>query len=201
MISSPPPLYNQQCTKILRSSTISPHHLQKLQTQNLKMLSSIQRYELHRLWGATGSLEDQSYLPLEAYNQSKVANVLFSIGLNIHLFAQYGIFSTSVHPGVIRTELGRHMGKETRDAVDMLKEKGYYEMKTMGQGVATGMVAALDPGLKEGVGEGREGMENWGAYMVDCQVSGRARGSSVESAQAERLWGLSEELVGERFGW
>jgi hypothetical protein len=48
------------------------------------------------------------------------------------------------------------------------------------------------------VGEGRE---NYGAFLVDCQVSDAAGPRAVSSDEAERLWKLSEELVGEKFEW
>ncbi|KAF5561975.1 double substrate-specificity short chain dehydrogenase reductase 2 [Fusarium phyllophilum] len=38
-------------------------------------------YEVHRAWGSP-NVEELSYIPLAAYNKSKVANVLFSIGAN-----------------------------------------------------------------------------------------------------------------------
>lgn len=61
------------------------------------------------------------------------------------------------------------------------------------------MVAALDPKL--GPGEERNGKENYGAFMTDCQISDGALPSSVSSAEAERLWKLSEKLVNEQFAW
>lgn len=59
---------------------------------------------MQRMWGATGDLDEKSYLPLEGYNQSKVANLLFGIALNKRLYEKYGILSLGVHPGIIATE-------------------------------------------------------------------------------------------------
>ncbi|KAI9875833.1 MAG: hypothetical protein M1823_007389, partial [Watsoniomyces obsoletus] len=73
-------------------------------------------YDVHRRWGAIDP-EEKAYLPLEGYNQSKVANLLFSIGLNHRLYAKHGILSLTLHPGTIQTELGRNMTPETLDAV------------------------------------------------------------------------------------
>lgn len=156
-------------------------------------------YDVHRAWGATGDLEEKSYLPLEGYNQSKVANVLFGIAANKRLYSKHGILSLAVHPGVIQTELGRNMKQETLDALKVLRDRGVYSYKTAGAGAATSVVAALDPKL--GVGETKDGKENYGAFLMDCQITDRAKPRSVSSDEAEKLWNLSEELVGEKFAW
>ncbi|OBT46940.1 hypothetical protein VE00_02501 [Pseudogymnoascus sp. WSF 3629] len=157
-------------------------------------------YDVHRQWG-TVSPEDASYLPLEGYNQSKVANILFSIGLTARVFAKHGILSLGLHPGIIQTELSRSTPKETVEAVGALFASGMFKFRSLEQGAATSLVAALDGGLRAGEGGGEGGRENWGAYLVDCQISGRANPLAVSSGEAERLWGLSEELVGEKFAW
>lgn len=51
-------------------------------------------FELHRTWGEVNP-EEKSYMPLEGYNQSKVALVLFSIALNKRLYEKYGILSVA----------------------------------------------------------------------------------------------------------
>ena len=76
------------------------------------------------------------------------------------------------------------------------------EFKTRAQGSATGLVAALDPGLGMPRQErGEDGKENWGVYFVDCQVSARAERLVVQASEAVRLWGVSEEMVGREFVW
>lgn len=65
-------------------------------------------YEWFKICGCA-DIEDASYVPLDGYNRSKVANVLFGIAATKRLFDKYGILSLSVHPGVIETELGRNM--------------------------------------------------------------------------------------------
>lgn len=58
--------------------------------------------------------------------------------------------------------------------------------KSLDQGSATMMVAALDPMLGEGQG--------W--YLSDCQVEMPAA-HAAEIEVAERLWSVAEGLVGE----
>lgn len=156
-------------------------------------------YDIHRMWGAT-DVENKSYIPLEGYNQSKVANLLFGIAATKRLYEKHGILSLTVHPGVIKTELARNATSETLASVDEMREKGMYAFKTLGAGSSTGLVAALDPKL--GPGEVKEGYkENYGAYLVDCQISDAAQPLAVSSSEAEKLWALSEKLVKEKFAW
>lgn len=69
-----------------------------------------------------------------------------------------------------------------------------FPAKTMEQGCSTTLVAALDDELES------EGVEN-GSYLMDCKVlpSEGARPWVRDEALAEKLWGLSEKLVGEKF--
>lgn len=157
-------------------------------------------YFVHKLWGYVDP-EEMSYIPLEGYNQSKIANLLFGIGINARLYEKFGILSTAVHPGVIKTELARDADPETMKAVRAMVEQGIFKYKSFGAGGSTSLVAALDPKLSVGVGEAKEGKENFGAFMADCQISGDAKDSTVSSAEAEKLWNLSEKLVKEVFVW
>ncbi|KAI1659590.1 putative short-chain dehydrogenase [Daldinia decipiens] len=155
-------------------------------------------YEMHRRWGGV-DIEEKAYLPLEGYNQGKVANVLFSIALNKRLYEKYGILSISLHPGVISTELAREVTQSTRDLIDSWKKEGHLYFKTLGAGSATSLVAALDPKLS--LPETKGDKENHGVYLIDCQISDRANSYSTSSEGAERLWNLSEDLVKEKFTW
>ena len=157
-------------------------------------------YAFHGLWGVK-DLENLSYIPLEGYHQSKVANVLFGIGATKRLYEKYGILSLAVHPGVIQTELSRSAVPETASAIEQMAATGVFTYKTLGAGAATSLVGALDPKLGEDVGKTVDGKENYGAFLVDCQVSKKARAEAVSSAEAERLWEVSEKLVNETFAW
>jgi hypothetical protein len=64
--------------------------------------------------------------------------------------------------------------------------------KTMQQGCSTTLVAALDPSI-----EGDSG-----AYLDDGDVAVNAPPDYLAVPEnEERLWKLSEELVGEKFDW
>lgn len=155
-------------------------------------------YDVHRQWGAVDP-ENASYIPLEGYNQSKVANILFGIAANKRLYEKHGILSVGLHPGIIQTELSWTMPQETRDAISDTFRSGAFAYRSLGAGSSTSLVAALDPKLKPG--ETKDGKENYGSYLIDCQISDKAQPLAVSSSEAEKLWKLSEELVHEKFAW
>lgn len=157
-------------------------------------------YAWFKGWGYT-DMENMSYIPLDGYNRSKVANVLFGIGANKRLFDKYGVLTLAVHPGVISTELGRNFPSETQKAIAVMKSSGLFSHKTLGAGASSSLVAALDPELAKGVGEDKNGTENWGSYIVDCQISDQASPLAVSSKEAETLWQFSEKSVGQTFSW
>ncbi|CAN9292979.1 unnamed protein product [Alternaria alternata] len=127
----------------------------------------------------------------EAYGQSKTANVLFSIALSRKLESK-GVKSYSLHPGNTQhTGLAVGVDPESWPIVMKMFEQKKMEMskeKTLEQGAATSVAAALDPRL-----------DNYsGAFLDDCQVAKVLDYASSED-NAENLWALSEKIVGETF--
>jgi len=134
------------------------------------------------------------YLPWTAYGQAKTANILFSVGLN-QRFKGRGLRAFALHPGSIATNLQRYTDPDmVRVAMDYWKEIGK-EMparKTLQQGCATTLRAALDPSLEE-----REEV-----YLQDCQLSEDpevVKPYAVDAENARVCWEMSEQMVGERF--
>ena len=155
-------------------------------------------YSMHRLFGEVDP-EEKSYLALEGYNQSKVANVLFSIGLNQRLYEKHGILSFAGHPGVIITELSRSASAESIAAIQKFLTDACFHVKTLGGGAATSLLMATDPKLGLPTAKTADGKENLGVYFMDCQISDQAAPGASSSCEADRLWKLSEELVKEQF--
>lgn len=144
----------------------------------------------------------QEYTPVSAYGQSKTAAILFTIALNKR-FANLGvnIRSWSLNPGSIVTSLGQYMTPQIRQNAlkDVFGEDTveFPERKTLQQGCATTLRAALDPSL--GLEE-----EDDGVYLNDCQITKDpywVAGWSLDKDSAEKLWAVSEELVGEKFSF
>jgi NAD(P)-dependent dehydrogenase (short-subunit alcohol dehydrogenase family) len=123
---------------------------------------------------------ERSYSPWSAYGQSKLANLLFAKELARRL-AGTRRTANAVHPGVIRTNLGRHMPGFMRFALAL---GGPLVLKTVPQGAATQVWAAVHPGA--------QGLS--GAYLADCNVA-QARPDADDPALARRLWDVTEEIV------
>ena len=153
-------------------------------------------YDMLRAWG-TDRPEDHTYIPREGYNQSKVANALFTIAFNDRYFHKYGLLSLAVNPGVISTELNRNSPPEVVAAIQKWGESGRIHIKALGAGASTSLVAATDPKL--GLPTSTPGAENYGAYLADCQINDQANPRARSSTNAARLWQLSEELVQKKF--
>ncbi|KAJ9657275.1 hypothetical protein H2198_004398 [Neophaeococcomyces mojaviensis] len=135
--------------------------------------------------------EDKPYVPQAGYGQSKTANVLFSKYLTNKLFAKNGIVSIAVHPGGIMTNLSRHVDDEKLQRVlEKFKKTAdsKFFLKNLDEGCSTTLVAALDPKMTEG-----------DLFMEDCQVAGWAPDYATSSELADKLWKLSEEIVGQEF--
>ncbi|KAJ9223761.1 hypothetical protein DTO027B5_5986 [Paecilomyces variotii] len=148
--------------------------------------------------------EGKSYNKWFAYGQSKTANLLFARSLAQKLGLKSGLQAFSLHPGVIwSTHLGDHVDwnrelDELRNADRTFGNREswkQYDGKPIERGVATHIYAAFDPSLKA----------NNGAYLVDSHVADplvdTVKPWATSSFEAERLWRLSEKLVGEEFSY
>jgi NAD(P)-dependent dehydrogenase (short-subunit alcohol dehydrogenase family) len=135
------------------------------------------------------------YSPFLGYGQSKTANVLFAVEAS-RRWERDAITVNAVMPGGIATRLQRHIDPEA--LAQARREAGASaELKTVEQGAATSILAAVSP-LLEGVG---------GRYLEDCNeaevVGSRAdsdgrhgvAGYALDEGNAERLWELSERLT------
>jgi NAD(P)-dependent dehydrogenase (short-subunit alcohol dehydrogenase family) len=144
------------------------------------------------------NFERTEYSPWLAYGRSKSANVLHAIELDRRLAAR-GVRANAVHPGGIRTELGRHLTPEAiQEMVRRAGARGTITFKDVAHGAATQVWAAVSPEL-EGIG---------GRYLEDVRIGLPSRGEddpagydahAVDPAIARRLWTLSEKLVRESF--
>ena len=131
-----------------------------------------QGLELDNLSGET------DYEPWRMYGRSKLANIFFARALTTR-FAGGQRTAVAVHPGVIETNLGRHVAD-----IDGMYSKLRHMMKTVAQGAATQCYAATHPSLA-GVS---------GVYLSDCAVS-ETTPATLEDGQAEMLWTRSAEIA------
>jgi NAD(P)-dependent dehydrogenase (short-subunit alcohol dehydrogenase family) len=125
----------------------------------------------------------RDYADRRAYGHSKLANVLFSLRL-ARLLRGTRITSNSLHPGVINTEIDRHMNRFMQAGFAVLTSLG--AGKSVEQGAATSCHVAASPQLQTTSGQ----------YFEDCNaVTIVGRGHLHDEAMAERLWQVSEDLT------
>ena len=141
----------------------------------------------HELTPPTGiQFEDltltRNYRPWVAYGQSKLANILFARALARRL-APTQRTANAVHPGVIATELSRHMGAWTQAAAGLAS--GLF-FKSPGEGAATQCYVAVHPSASGISGE----------YFMNCNIARPSR-FGRDDALAERLWAVSERILSE----
>ncbi|OTA99293.1 hypothetical protein M426DRAFT_16588 [Hypoxylon sp. CI-4A] len=145
-----------------------------------------------------------------SYGQSKTANMLMAISLAEKLGPKHNLSAFSVHPGVVESNLADHLklyGDDNPDMTLMLETdrflgnavgfEGFSGVTTCTSevGANTYVYAAFDP----------EVTAHNGAYLQSCRLSDPwtdvVRPWATSPVEAERLWKLSEKLVGQEFSY
>ncbi|RDW77228.1 hypothetical protein BP6252_05281 [Coleophoma cylindrospora] len=150
------------------------------------------------------------YTPWGAYGQAKTANILFSLQLSKQLRANgSGLRAYALHPGSIATNLQVHVKADPGmidKGLQIWEEKTGWEgklpKKSLQEGCATSLRAALDLDLERPGDEVETAEVVKRVYLHDCQIvtsRDKVMPHALDEADAERLWGLSEEMVGEKF--
>ena len=150
------------------------------------------------------NFERTPYQAFAAYGRSKTANILYAVALDNRLKGR-GVRATSIHPGGIQTELGRHMTPELVEEMMARINRGAkpgqapaFRFKSVPQGSATSVWSGF-VGPAESVG---------GHYCEDCHVceinddaTSRVgvRSYALNLAHANDLWKKSEDMVNEHF--
>ncbi len=122
----------------------------------------------------------RGYRPWVAYGQSKLANMLFARSL-AKRFAGTTRTANAVHPGVIATNLGRHLNPVARVIAPVANA---IALKTIPQGAATQCYVAARPELASVSGE----------YFADSNLAASTP-AGRDLAMAERLWTVTEQIV------
>ncbi|MGZ4544468.1 MAG: SDR family oxidoreductase [Blastococcus sp.] len=124
---------------------------------------------------------ERSWSGQRAYNQSKLANVLFTYELARRLEGS-GVTANVLHPGVVRTAFGAEdPGRLQRLFVPFAR----LFMKTPEQGAATSIHLASAPELEHVSGQ----------YFADSRAK-RSSSRSYDDAVAAQLWDISCALTG-----
>lgn len=122
----------------------------------------------------------QGYGAWLAYGRSKLANLLFARHLAKRLGPD-GPRVNALHPGVIKTNLGRHLPSA---ASVLFAAAGPLFLKSIPEGAATQCYLAAHPDAGRVTGE----------YFADCNVA-RSSFQGRDMALAQRLWDETERLV------
>ncbi|KAG1659680.1 Retinol dehydrogenase 11 [Nymphon striatum] len=91
---------------------------------------------------------EKGYSAGKAYSQSKLANILFAKELASRLEGT-GVSVFSLHPGVIATELNRHIGSSINRFIGWAYQKMSFFLKTPAQGAQTTIYCSVAEGLEE----------------------------------------------------
>ncbi len=123
---------------------------------------------------------EKGYSSWKNYGQSKLANILFAKQLT-KMFEGTQKTANALHPGVIHTNLGRHMNGVMQTAFSMIK--GVFT-KSIPQGAATTCYVATNPNLAGVSGE----------YFFNCNIKKPSK-HALNPELAQQLWDASEEIV------
>jgi len=139
----------------------------------------------------------RDYDPQIAYARSKTANSLFAVEAT-RRWAGDGIVANAVNPGGIATGLQRNFTPAQKASLDAAQAAGVFAYKTVQQGAATTIVAAIRP----------EFAHTGGHYLDDCQEAYTVPNNAtltdhphgvkewaLNPNTARHLWSLSEKLL------
>jgi retinol dehydrogenase 12 len=122
------------------------------------------------------------YSALRAYGSSKLANILFTRALARRL-AGTRVTATCLHPGFVRTHFGRDLSPMARSVFNVVARFA----RSPEKGAETIVYLAAAPQVQGASG----------GYYFDCRPTQPSPAAEDDGA-AERLWRVSEELVGIR---
>jgi NAD(P)-dependent dehydrogenase (short-subunit alcohol dehydrogenase family) len=144
--------------------------------------------------------ERRDYDPQAAYAQSKTADSLFAVEATRRWNAD-GIVANAVNPGGVATRLQRDFTQRQKDYLAEAEAAGVFAYKTVEQGAATTLVAAVAPEFAHTGGhyldDGRE------AHTVpdDADLFENSHGVkqwAIDPDTAQKLWTVSLDLIGQR---
>jgi NAD(P)-dependent dehydrogenase (short-subunit alcohol dehydrogenase family) len=141
----------------------------------------------------------KSYNPMRAYQQSKLADLMFSFELDRRLrAAKSSVMSLAAHPGVANTNLfqvGDH-SPFRKTVRNLLGHAIGIVLNTDAEGALPTLYAAAAPDAESGGYYGPPGFQEMRGDTVDrAKVAPQA----LDTAAAARLWHVCEDLTGIKF--
>lgn len=152
----------------------------------------------HRWPGAAIHFDDldlaNGYNPQRAYAQSKLANLLFTLELQRRLTeAGSAVRAVAAHPGWAATNLQSHAGNPVTRLLMQLGNRLF------AQSDRAGALPTLYAAVEDVPGAAYVGPDGFAEMRGRPTLVGRTRAAS-DAGVARRLWDVSEELTGVRFG-
>ena len=141
----------------------------------------------------------RQYSPLRAYQQSKLADLMFSFELERRLQAkESGIISLAAHPGVAETKL---FVRDDYHPVELAIRRGIgvvigAVLNTDAEGALPTLFAAA---AEQAVGGGYYGPQGFAEMRGDTVGEAKVAPQARDAAAAARLWAVCEQLTGVRF--
>jgi len=136
---------------------------------------------------------ERGYEGWDAYNASKLANILFAKELDRRARAAHSrLLSLAVHPGVSTTNIFENGPGTTNLKAIMVKLLAPVMMQNDEGGALPTLYAATSPAAHGGEYIGPDGFQELKGSPVVVQP----RPQALDVAVGERLWAVSEELTG-----
>lgn len=133
---------------------------------------------------------EHGYQRVDAYGQSKLANLMFAYELQRRLAAkQEQTIAVAAHPGISNTELMRHV--PGANLPGFTKVAGLVT-NTPAKGALGSLRAATDPAVTGGQYYGPDGFKELFGHPVLVTSSKQSHDEAIQ----DRLWSVSEELTG-----
>ncbi len=141
---------------------------------------------------------ERRYSPLRAYNQSKLAIMMFALELDRRSRAnRWGIVSNAAHPGLTVTNLqssGPNMGRTGASAISRwfpVMARFPFLIQQVETGILPALFAATSPDAKGGVYYGPDG---W-AHLTGAAAEQGIYRAARDEAESRRIWEVSEQLA------
>ncbi|MFB9506266.1 SDR family NAD(P)-dependent oxidoreductase [Streptomyces aurantiacus] len=141
--------------------------------------------------------ERRDYDPQIAYAQSKTANSLFAVEAT-RLWASDGIVANAVNPGGVATGLQRNFTARQKESLDAAEAAGVFTYKSVEQGAATSIVAAVAPEFAHSGGHYLDDAQEACTVPNDAELARHPHGVkewALDPATAERLWSVSTDTL------
>lgn len=139
---------------------------------------------------------ERGYDPMRVYAQSKIACLMFALELQRRSAAAgWGVASIAAHPGISRTDLLLN-APGRRSAQGLARTYLWFLFQPTAQGALPTLYAATAPEAQPGAYYGPDRLGETRGHPATAKIPPFAQ----DAAAAARLWEVSEEMTGLRFG-